>query len=80
MEDQKEKVYTITRFNEKRELKKFKKSESELNEEDILHFYRKLANEYNAAPEAAKMLFMQEAIPPYMELMKKMSGSGDVKN
>lgn len=78
MEENKERVYTIKRFDKKGRLKNFKKTESEMNEEDILYFYRRIADLYNNMPMSAQMAFMEKAIPPYMELMKKFSGN--IKN
>lgn len=74
-----EKLYTITRFDGKT-FKNFKKKESEMTEDDILYFYKKIGEAYNEAPHAAKVLFMTEAIPPFQEYMDRISGGSDVKN
>lgn len=64
-----EKVYTITKFVNGK-MKKSKKRASEMSEEDVLYFYRTIAEAYNAAPDSAKLLFMHASVPSYVERMR----------
>lgn len=67
---QEEKVYSYKAFTT-RGLKKRSFKESEMTERDFLHFYKNLADAYNAAPFAVKMTFMQQAGPKMQEHLAK---------
>lgn len=66
------KFYTIVKADGK-EIKRVKKSEKELTEEDVNYFYRLIADAYNSAPLAAQLIFMGNATPAYIQAVESLS-------
>lgn len=67
----KEKIYSYKKMNKKLVWKQHTFKESEMTEEDFLHFYKELAAAYNKAPFGVKMCFMNEAGPKMQEHLVK---------
>lgn len=77
MKDEKKKAengkfYTVVKTIGK-EVKRIKKTENELTEEDVIYFYRLIAEAYNSAPFAAQLTFMSNAVPAYMQAVDALS-------
>lgn len=66
------KFYTIVKTVGK-EVKRIKRTEKELTEEDVVYFYKLIVEAYDSAPFAAKFTFMSNAMPAYMEAVRKFS-------
>lgn len=56
-------------------VKRIKRTEKELTEEDVIYFYKLIAEAYNSAPLAAQLTFMSNAMPAYLQAVEEFSST-----
>ena len=65
-----DKIYSYKVFENNRLVNRSFK-ESEMTEEGAIHFYKKLAEQFNASPYAVKLMFIKKVAPPILEHFAK---------
>jgi hypothetical protein len=73
-----ERIYTRKVWNG-RTFKQRSVKESELTDDDYIHYYAKIAEAYNAAPVGVKQKFLADAVPKMTEFMQKVKEEGIVE-